>query len=1031
MPTGERRHLTILFCDLVGSVTLAAKLDPEDWHAMVADYQRAVSAAITRFGGYVAKYLGDGVMAFFGYPVAHENDAERAARAGLAILEALTQFNAERSAMPELAVRIGIDSGPVVVGAGVGKDVDAFGNTANIAARVQAAADAASVFITSETHRLISGLFVVEDRGPHSLKGLEREIQLYRVMRPRPSGMRGRFEAAAAAGGLTSFVGREDELRSLLNRWVRAREGEGQVVTIIGEAGIGKSRLLRRFRQAITATPHTWLEAGAGAFFQNTPFYAVGELLRQILGNAQIPDQIAQLERRLAAAGLRPVEAIPLLAPLLNLALPQEYPASTLPPEQQRRRLLATLVEWLLGAARTQPLVSVIEDLHWADPSTIELIELLVEQGATAPLLLLYTARPEFRVSWPPRAHHAQISLNRLNVSDVRTMVTEVAAAKALSDATVTTVVERTGGVPLFVEELTRAVLESGDGKFVGRAIPVTLHDSLMARLDRLGPAREVIQIGAVLGGDFSYELLQAVHPIAEAELQTALRKLADAELLYVRGIAPDASYQFKHALIRDAAYEALLKTRRRELHIRIANTIDQSFPDLSAAHPELLAHHYTEAGSNEQAVRYWQRAGEQAVEHSAHVEAISHLNHGLELLKNFPPTPEHAAEELKVQITLGVAIGMIKGYASVEGQAVYERARELCEQVGDSQQLCQVLWALWRLHHVRAEFQQARELGGELLHLAERNHNRDFLLQAHHSLWTTLILLGEFTLAKQHLDHGMVIYDFEQHRSHAFLYGGHDPGVCCRGQLGYVLWYLGYPEQALKSAQESITLAQKLSHPYSLVMILECTTMLNQFCRNVRETQEGAETVAALAREQGFPVWSALATLYRGWALAEQGMEKEGTSELHRGMAAYRASGAGLGLPYQLAHLAEIYSRTGQIQEGLNSINEALSLTEKTGDRRWLAELHRLKGVLTLRAPSSLEHEAEDSFQRAIAIARGQQAKSLELRATMSLARLLIAEGRSNEARAMLAEIYNWFTEGFDTADLKDAKALLDELST
>jgi predicted ATPase len=524
--------------------------------------------------------------------------------------------------------------------------------------------------------------------------------------------------------------------------------------------------------------------------------------------------------------------------------------------------------------------------------------------------------------------------------------------------------------------------------------------------------------------------LLRAVHAGGEQELENELRKLIDADLLYFRGIAPDANYRFKHALIRDAAYEALLKTRRRELHSRFATILDQSFPGIAAEHPELLAHHYTEAGVSAQAIPYWQRAGQRALEHSAHTEAISHLNRGLELLKALPDTPERAAEELKLQITLGVPLGIIKGYASSEVKAVYERARELCEQVGETQQLCPVLWALWRFHHVRAEFQRAYELGEELLHLAERNDNRDFLLQAHHALWTTLILLGEFTLAKEHLDHGMAIYDFEQHRSHAFLYGGHDPGACCRCQRGYVLWYLGYPEQALKNAQESIALAQKLSHPYSLVTSLEGTTMVNQFCRNVRETQKLAETVVALAGEQGFPVMSAVATLSRGWALAEQGMEKEGISELHRGMAAYRASGAGLGLPYQLARLAEVYEKAGQILEGLSSITEALALTEKTGDRPWAAELYRLKGVLTLLSTAGAQEEAEQSLRQAIAIARGQQAKSLELRATMSLARLLAGQGKREDGRMMLAEIYNWFTEGFDTADLKDAKALIEELS-
>src|SRR6266851_5585301 len=572
---GERRHLTVLFCDLVGSTALAGQLDPEEWRETVGGYHRAAAEAITRFGGHVAKYLGDGVMAFFGYPEAHDNDAERAARAGLAILDAIAKLN-EQSDRQKLSARVGIDSGAVVVGAGAGKEADVFGDAPNIAARVQSAADPDTVLITDAVHRLVSGLFVVEDRGAQALKGIERPVQLYRVI--QPSGVRGRLEAVAAARGLTPFVGREDELRLLMNRWERALEGEGQVALIIGEAGIGKSRLVQRFHEQVRGTPHTWVEAATAPFFQNTPFYSISELLRQLvaLRGDQADGQFPQLASRLTSAGVKPAEAIPLIAPLLNLPLSAKYPPSSLSPEQQRRLLLATLVEWVLGAARVQPFVIVIEDLHWADPSTLELIQLLAEQGATARLLLLYTTRPEFRAEWPLRAHHTQITLNRLSARNVRTMVEEVAAGKALSDVTIATVVERTGGVPLFVEELTRAVLESGDARLTAHQIPVTLHDSLMARLDRLGPAKEVAQVGAVIGGEFSYDLLQAVHPIAEEDLQRALRKLADAEMLHVRGIAPDATYQFKHALIRDAAYEALLKSRRKDLHRLVARAIDE-----------------------------------------------------------------------------------------------------------------------------------------------------------------------------------------------------------------------------------------------------------------------------------------------------------------------------------------------------------------------------------------------------------------------------------------------------------------------
>jgi class 3 adenylate cyclase len=680
---GERRHLTVLFCDLVGSTEIARHLDPEEWREIVAGYHHAAAQAIERFGGHVAQYLGDGVMAFFGYPEAHDNDAERAARAGLAILEAISKLN-EHPTHPKLSARIGIDSGAVVVGAGAGKDTDVFGDTPNIAARVQTAAAPGTVLITTDTHRLVSGLFVVEDRGAQALKGIERPVQLYRVI--QPSGLRGRLEAAAAAHALTPFVGREDELRLLMNRWEHSLDGEGQAALISGEAGIGKSRLVQRFHEQIAGTPHTWVEAAAGVFFQNTPFYAVTEMLRELSawrGDESAEEQLTQLETRLALAGLKPAEALPLIAPLLNLPIPAKYPPSPLSAEQQRRRLLATLVEWALGAARVQPIVIAIEDLHWADPSTLELLQLLVEQGATARLLLLYTARPEFRAQWPPRAHHTQITLNRLSSRNVRTMVGEVAAQKALSEEIIATVLERTGGVPLFVEELTRAVLESGDARLSGRRIPVTLHDSLMARLDRLGSAKE-IQIGAVIGGEFSYELLHAVHPVAEEDLQRALRNLADVELNYVRGIAPDAAYQFKHALIRDAAYEALLKSRRKELHRLVARTIDENFPALKDAHPEVLARHWTEAGESEPAIVEWSRAGKAAQERNAFAEAQESYQQASALLDLLPESPERDLRELKLRQSAYALVSMTRGWSAPETVNAAERIMALAEKSGN-----------------------------------------------------------------------------------------------------------------------------------------------------------------------------------------------------------------------------------------------------------------------------------------------------------------------------------------------------------
>src|SRR6266849_6185532 len=575
--------------------------------------------------------------------------------------------------------------------------------------------------ITDAVHRLVSGLFVVEDRGAQALKGIERPVQLYRVI--QPSGVRGRLQAVAASRGLTPFVGREDELRSLMNRWERVLDGEGQVALITGEAGIGKSRLVRRFHEQTKDAPHTWVEAAAAPFFQNTAFYQVAEMLRELVAwrcDESTEEQLAQLASRLKSAGLKPAEAIPLIAPLMNLPLTRRYPPSSLSSEEQRRRLLATLVEWVLGVARVQPLVIVTEDLHWADPSTLELIQLLLEQGARSRLLLLYTARPEFHAEWPLRAHHTQITLNRLSASNVRTMVEELAAGKSFSDATIATVIERTGGVPLFVEELTRAVLESGDARSTEHQIPVTLQGSLMARLDRLGPAKEVAQVGAVIGGAFSYELLHAVYPIAEDHLRSELRQLADAELIYVRGIPPDATYQFKHALIRDTAYEALLRSRRHELHQRIAHTLEERFPDTASLAPELMAHHCTEAGLVAQAVRYWRRAGRRAIERTANVEAIAQLGKGLELARTLPASSERLTEEVKLQIALLTPLIATKGYTAPEVERACSRALEQCQQLEEAPQLFTVLGALNSIYYNRGELEISLELARRMLRVAE-----------------------------------------------------------------------------------------------------------------------------------------------------------------------------------------------------------------------------------------------------------------------------------------------------------------------
>jgi class 3 adenylate cyclase len=1024
--SGERRHLTVLFSDLVGSTAIAARLDPEQWREMVAGYHRVAAAAITRFDGHVAKYLGDGVMAYFGWPAAHDNDAERAARAGLALLDAIAKLN-EQPGHAKLSARIGIDSGLVVIGQGAGNEAEVFGDVPNIASRVQSAAEPGTIAITDASHRLVSGLFVVEDCGAQELKGIERPLQLYRVV--RPSGMRGRFPAMAATRGMTPFVGREDELRSLLHRWERVLEGDGQVVTIVGEAGIGKSRLVQHFREELAATPHTWLECATAPFFQNTPFYAVADMLQQSFhweASHIIEQRLAALEASLGLAGLDPDEAVPLIAPLLELPVGTRYPPLSMAPDQQRKRLLATLVGWTFGVAKTQPLVIATEDLHWADPSTLELIQLMVEQGAHARLLLLYTARPEFHAPWPMRAHHTQLNLNRLTARNVRAMVAQVAARIALADETVATVVERTGGVPLFVEELTRAVLESGDAKLTGREIPATLHDSLMARLDRLGTAKEVIQVGAVIGSEFSYELLGAVHPIGEAELQAALRSLADAELLYVRGIAPDATYQFKHALIRDAAYEALLKSRRKELHLIVARTIDEQFPALKEAHPELLARHWSEAGETESAIREWQRAGERAVERRAYHEAERHYLEAIAILASLPESSGRDPNELKLQVALGVIMTAIRGYSSSETKEAYARARVLIERTGGRASL-EILNGLRGAAVTRGELRASLGTADEILQIARTIGSPQALASAHMQQGNTRYYLGDLIGAREHFR-----LSLENYRQKDFPNAGNliDPGIGSYVWAGANEWFLGYPDRAIRYTDDGLSLARRSNNPFNIATAFGFGTHVPSFRGDFKRVLETAAEAMKVSADFGFPIWSIIARIRNAWARALSGEVGGAVNCIREGLAEFDSLKFYLARALYLCLLSETQALAGEIDEATVSVEQALQ--ENSEEVLYRPLVLTLRGELRLQSDhrgGACFENSEHDFHEAIRVARSISAKSLELRATMSLARMLKEQGRREEARTMLADIYGWFTEGFDTADLKDAKALLDQL--
>ena len=772
--------------------------------------------------------------------------------------------------------------------------------------------------------------------------------------------------------------------------------------------------------------------------------YPLIELLERValrFEREESPEQkLRKLEGFLVQYGLPLAEAVPLFAALLSFPLGADYPPLNLSPQQQRQQTLHALLTILLKIAAQQPVLFVMEDLHWVDPTTLEFLSLLVDQGPTARILALFTFRPDFSPPWTGRSHLTQVTVTRLPRRQAVEVIRQVAQGKALPLEIVEQVVAKTDGVPLFVEELTKMVLESGllqereeryalTGPLPPLAIPSTLHDSLMARLDRLATVKAIAQLGATLGREFTYDLLQAVSPWDEESLRRGLHQLLEVEFLYQQGLPPQATYRFKHALIQDAAYQSLLRSTRQRHHQRIAQVLEARFPETVETQPELLAHHYTEAGLSKQAIGYWHNAGQRALERSAHLEAISHLTKGLELLQVLPDTPERTQQEVVLQITLGPVLMATKGFAAPEVEHTYTRAHELCQQVGETPQLVPVLLGLWRLYYVRAQLKTARELGEQLLSLAQHRQDRTLLLEAHSALGQTLCILGELAPALTHLEQAITLYDPQQHHSLAFRYG-YDPGVYGRSLAAWVLWLLGYPGQALQRGHEALTLARELPHPFSLALALIMVAALHQMCRQGQAAQERAEASLTLSTEQGFPYLRAIGTILWGWALAAQERGEEGLAQMRQGLVAWRATEAEITRTYLLALLAEGYGKVGQAEEGLRVLAEALAVVDKTGERYYEAEVYRLKGAFFLMRPISDEQQAETCFHQALASARRQQAKSLELRAAMSLSRLWQQQGKRHEARELLAPIYGWFTEGFDTADLQEAKSLLDELS-
>ena len=1059
-PVVERRLLTVMFCDLVGSTALSVSRDPEDLRDLIAAYHHAVADVVKRFEGFVARYMGDGILIYFGYPRAHEDDAERASRCALEIVEAISGLKLAEV----LQARIGIATGMVVVGGGASEH-DVVGETPNLAARLQTLAEPNTALIDENTRRLVGGLFEYRDLGEVEARGFVGTVLAWKIL--RPSTVTSRFEALRASS-LTPLIGRNEEIELLLRRWQRAKKGEGQVVLLSGEPGIGKSRIAAVLAERLLGEPHYHLRYFCAPHHQSTALHPVITHLEHAAGFARDDStavkldklrrlfgegRLGQLRRRVAyqatqrsrgrdqeaellqltLAGVRQA----LVADLLSLPTAGVLP-DNLSPQRKKERTLEALLELLQDLSRKRPVLMVFEDVHWIDPTSRELLDLTIERIRQLPVLLIITFRPEFQEAWSGASHVSTLALNRLDANEGEALA-EVVAGKSLPRAVVAHISSRTDGVPLFIEELTRTVIESGslrddrhrfilDRPLPALSIPPSLHASLLARLDRLGTiAKEVAQVGAAVGRDFSYALLAAVAQRSEPELRGALSLLVGAGLVFQRGILPDATFLFKHALVQDAAYSTLLRGPRQALHGEIAGALEARFSEAVETQPELLAQHYAEAGLVEKSIACWGKAGYRSTVRSAMAEAAAQFHRGLDQLALLPNTPERRRQELEFYSALGAALTTAKGYAAPEVGEAYARARELWDQLGSPSEFLHIPRGQSIYYALRGQFDLALRADEDLLRLSRQRNDRARLALAYTSSGRTLMFIGRLGLSRSHLEEALTLYDAVSDGA-LVDQAGTDPCVNAQAVLASVYLCLGYPDQALKRSKTAIADARRLGHQASLAVTLALSARLHLLLEDDDGTLgEHAGLLVAMSTEQSFAYWRAVGTIYDGWVRVKHGDVAEGIWMIRRGSTAYSATGATALVPFHLGLLSRAYEIASQIDEAVILLDDALHMVEHTGERWFAPELYRRKGQLML--PQGRAEATEEFYRKALSIAQEQEAKLWELRAAMSLAQLRRDQGRRAEARDLLAPIYGWFTEGFDTPDLKAAKPLLDEL--
>ncbi|WP_170991849.1 adenylate/guanylate cyclase domain-containing protein [Bradyrhizobium elkanii] len=1028
----ERRQVTVLFADLVGSTTLSTRLDPEDLREVISSYQNCVTRIIRRSGGFVARYMGDGVLAYFGYPEAHDEDAERAVRTGLELVAAVCELKT----LAPLQTRVGIATGMVVVGDMIETDEarerGIVGETPNLAARLQGVAEPGMVVIAETTRRQVGQLFDLDELEAKDLKGIPELVRSWAVL--RTSAAESRFEALHA--GTTAFVGREAEIELLKRYWRSAKDGETRVVQISAEAGLGKSHLISTFAKQLRSEPHTVLQCFCAPHTRDSALFPIIACLERTAGLKH--DESAEIKRNkieaLIAANSDQAEDVSLIAELLAHPLPDsDHSGADYSPQRKKEKTLDALLRYVVGAARRQPVLLVFEDVHWIDPTSRELLDRAVRQLRQLPVLALITFRTEFQSPWASQSHVTSLPLPRLTPEDAIALIRQIEHADApLAEDVVQEIAARSDGVPLFLEQVTRAVLEAGDATPGGRErsapdrrIPSTLQASLIGRLDCLGPAaKEIAQFGAAIGREFSYDLLTAASQRAPAYLEDALARLVEKGLIFQSGSLPQANFLFKHALVQDAAYSTLLRSSRRDIHARIANAmLAKGASDLAA--PEIVALHLQRADRTAEAITFWQKAGEQSARRANNREAVAHFRRALSLLEAYPQTSDRLRAELTILSQLAPALMSVHGWGAAEVGEVVERATEVGHQLDSSQDIAPAIANLWLFHYANGRLDAAETVSRDLLRIAKDLDSQEVLLQAHHTAWPVNWGRGGIKDALRHIDSGLALYNEQCHAHHRFLYLGHDPAVCGLAIAAQLCSSLGYAAQAKERADQALVLARRLNHEPTLMHGLWFVVESQMTRGDISGVAVNTSELLKLAEQYGLPLPRAMGLIYRGWALTHSGRADEGLALAIEGAGLLERTGNRMFLSRAYGVIAEIRLEIGRYQEGLSEVEKAINVASNIGESFYMDRL-LLNRALLMREMGQNEEIVEAALKRSLEFAAALGAKALELRTAIHLANLWGQNHKREEARKLLRSTCDWFTEGRDTPDFKQATEML-----